>query len=126
MTGGKTSAQEIIVVKSNTNYDLIEICFLNSCPMIKDLWDKQFSSVQFTHSVRSDFLRPHELQHARPPWDKQYITVNGNIYLSFQMWLAFKSSLVQSGEELAPTTDKKVKSPPIFGPQEQVSTKHSF
>ena len=27
----------------------------------------QFSSVQFSHSVVSDFLRPHESQHARPP-----------------------------------------------------------
>ena len=27
----------------------------------------QFSSVQFSHSVLSDSLRPHELQHARPP-----------------------------------------------------------
>ena len=27
----------------------------------------QLSSVQFSHSVVSDFLRPHELQHARPP-----------------------------------------------------------
>ena len=27
----------------------------------------QFSSVQFSCSVMSDFLRPHELQHARPP-----------------------------------------------------------
>ena len=27
----------------------------------------RFSSVQFSHSVVSDFLRPHELQHARPP-----------------------------------------------------------
>ena len=26
-----------------------------------------FSSVQFSHSVVSDSLRPHELQHARPP-----------------------------------------------------------
>ena len=29
--------------------------------------DIQFSSVQFSHSVVSDSLRPHELQHARPP-----------------------------------------------------------
>ena len=28
---------------------------------------KLFSSVQFSHSVVSDFLRPHESQHARPP-----------------------------------------------------------
>ena len=27
----------------------------------------QFSSVQFSHPVMSDSLRPHELQHARPP-----------------------------------------------------------
>ena len=35
------------------------------------LWRKitqhQFSSVQFSHSVVSDSLQPHELQHARPP-----------------------------------------------------------
>ena len=29
--------------------------------------DYQFSSVQFSHSVMSDSLRPHESQHARPP-----------------------------------------------------------
>ena len=28
-----------------------------------------FSSVQFSRSVVSDPLRPHELQHARPPWE---------------------------------------------------------
>ena len=27
----------------------------------------QFSSVQFSHSVMSDSLGPHESQHARPP-----------------------------------------------------------
>ena len=27
-----------------------------------------FNSVQFSHSVMSDSLRPHELQHARPPY----------------------------------------------------------
>ena len=27
----------------------------------------QFSSVQFSHSVMSDYLKPHESQHARPP-----------------------------------------------------------
>ena len=27
----------------------------------------QFSSVQFSHSVVSDFLQPHESQHTRPP-----------------------------------------------------------
>ena len=28
---------------------------------------QQMKSVQFSHSVVSDSLRPHELQHARPP-----------------------------------------------------------
>ena len=30
-------------------------------------WGLQFSSVQFSHSVMSNSLRPHESQHARPP-----------------------------------------------------------
>ena len=29
---------------------------------------RSFKSVQFSHSVMSDFLRPHEPQHARPPY----------------------------------------------------------
>ena len=32
------------------------------------LFYMQFSSVQFSPSVVSDFLRPHALQHARPPF----------------------------------------------------------
>ena len=31
----------------------------------------QISSVQFSHSVVSNSLRPHELQHARPPCPSQ-------------------------------------------------------
>ena len=30
-------------------------------------WPPPFDSAQFSHSVVSDSLRPHELQHARPP-----------------------------------------------------------
>ena len=33
----------------------------------KKIYDAQFSSVQFSRSVMSDSLRPHESQHARPP-----------------------------------------------------------
>ena len=29
---------------------------------------KSFNSVQFSHSVVSDSLQPHELQHTRPPY----------------------------------------------------------
>ena len=35
--------------------------------IIRDYSLKSFSSVQFSHSVVSDSLQPHELQHARPP-----------------------------------------------------------
>ena len=38
----------------------------------------QFSSVQFSHSVVSDSLRPHESQHARPPCPSQIPGVYSN------------------------------------------------
>ena len=40
--------------------------------------DHQFSSVQFSRSVVSDFLRPHELQHARPPCPSPTLRVHSN------------------------------------------------
>ena len=39
-----------------------------------------FSSVQFSHSVVSDSLRPHEPQHARPPCPKPTTGVYTNSY----------------------------------------------
>ena len=38
-----------------------------SCLVGSILWVYQFSSVQFSHSVMSDSLQPHESQHTRPP-----------------------------------------------------------
>ena len=38
----------------------------------------QFSSVQFSHSVVSDSLWPHELQHARPPCPSPTTGVHSN------------------------------------------------
>ena len=38
----------------------------NQDPMQSNKWI-QFSSVQFSHSVMSDSLQPHESQHTRPP-----------------------------------------------------------
>ena len=35
------------------------------------VWAMNLSSVQFSHSVVSDSLRPHESQHARPPCPSQ-------------------------------------------------------
>ena len=50
-----------------------------SCPWtdewIKKLW---YISVQFSHSVVSDSLRPHELQHARPPCPSPIPRVHSN------------------------------------------------
>ena len=40
----------------------LDCILLNSCHPTN-----KFSSVQFSHSVVSDSLRPHESQHARPP-----------------------------------------------------------
>ena len=42
------------------------VCFNSSCVSIRS--SVQFSSVHFSRSVLSDSLRPHELQHTRPPY----------------------------------------------------------
>ena len=45
-------------------------------------WDSflysQFGSVQFSHSVVSDSLRPHESQHVRPPCSSPYPRVHSD------------------------------------------------
>ena len=38
----------------------------------------QFSSVHFSRSVVSDSLRPHESQHARPPWPSPTLGVHSD------------------------------------------------
>ena len=43
---------------------LLTFCKISSCMFLTTI---QFSSVQFSCSVMSDSLRPHESQHARPP-----------------------------------------------------------
>ena len=55
----------------------------------------QFSSVHFSHSVVSDSLRPHELQHARPPCLSPSPGVHSNSHPSSQ-WchLAISSSVM--------------------------------
>ena len=44
----------------------------------------QFSSLQFSHSVGSHSLRPHELQHARPPYPSPTPGVHSDSCLSSQ------------------------------------------
>ena len=43
---------------------------------------QHFSSVQFSHSVESDSLRPHESQHARPPCPSPTLGVHSNSHPS--------------------------------------------
>ena len=55
----------------------------------------QFSLVQFIHSVMSDSLRSHELQHARPPCPSPTPRVHSNLYpLSRWCHPAISSSVV--------------------------------
>ena len=60
-----------LVMPSN---HLIFCCSLSSCPqyvcicpLFLDSFPIQFSSICFSHSLMSDSLRPHGLQHGRPP-----------------------------------------------------------
>ena len=54
-----------------------------------------FSSVQFSQSVVSDSLQPHELQHARPPCPSPAPRVHSNSRLLSQWWHpAISSSVV--------------------------------
>ena len=54
-----------------------------------------FSSVQFSHSVMSDSLRPHELQHSRPPCPSPTSRVHSDLRPSSQ-WChpAISSSVI--------------------------------
>ena len=45
---------------------------------LKKKWHMYIRSVQFSHSVVSDSLRPHESQHARPPCPSQTLGVYSN------------------------------------------------
>ena len=49
--------------------DFIMLRYVPSIPTLRRTFYHEwiFSSVQFSHSVMSDSLRPHGLQHARPP-----------------------------------------------------------
>ena len=55
----------------------------------------QFSSVQFSHSVMSNSLWPHELQHARPPCPSPTPRVHSNLHpLSRWCHPAISSSVI--------------------------------
>ena len=62
-------------IQSSPVYSTLGSSFSHPSPLVSDpqgywicdLETPQFSSVQFSRSVMSNSLRPHELQHARPP-----------------------------------------------------------
>ena len=69
--------------------------FLLKASVLAWQWPTQFSSVQFSCSVVSDSLQPHELQHARPPCPSPTLGVHSNSCPSSQ-WChpAISSSVV--------------------------------
>ena len=62
---------------------------------MQETWVLSLSSVQFSHSVVSNSLRPHELQHVRPPCPSQTPGVYSNSCPSSQ-WChpAISSSII--------------------------------
>ena len=79
----------------NTGFDFLQSLFKFESIWIKYFYRIQFSSVQFSRSVVSDSLRPHELQHARPPCPSQTPRVHSNSHPSSR-WChpAISSSVV--------------------------------
>ena len=69
--------------------------FFTTEPPGKPLLKHQFSSVQFSHSVVSDSLWPHELQHTRPPCPSPTPGVHSNSHpLSQWCHPAISSSVI--------------------------------
>ena len=68
---------------------------LRTCYLLLEIFEMDWHSVQFSHSVMFDSLRPHELQHARPPCPSPTPRVYSNSHPSGQ-WChpAISSSVV--------------------------------
>ena len=85
-------------------YDMLNFNFLgcSQSTFFPECWSQLkpllvvFSSVQFSRSVMSDSLRPHELQHARPPGPSPTPGVHSDSCPSSHWWHpAISSSVVQ-------------------------------
>ena len=71
------------------------LSYLICCPLETPLSFRSISSVQFSHSVVFDSLRPHESQHARPPCPSPSPGVHSNSCpLSRRCHPAISSSVV--------------------------------
>ena len=71
-------------IMSRASLDLVTKLLVLVKPAFKGMESLQFSSVQFSHSVMSDSLQPHELQHARPPCPSPTPGVHSNLPPSSQ------------------------------------------
>ena len=62
-------AREMIILSPSFYRDDIEVQgdLVNYCGLSHRIWSMILHWVQFSHSVVSDSLRPHEPQHTRPP-----------------------------------------------------------
>ena len=71
------------------------VLFMTLLSNLTQRWEPQFSSVHFSRSVMSDWLRPHELQQARPPCPSPTPGIHSNSCPSSQ-WChpAISSSVV--------------------------------
>ena len=58
------AVNKLAIPQDQYTFAKIQACF-HILKLIKII--QRVSSVQFSRSVMSDFLRPHESQHARPP-----------------------------------------------------------
>ena len=97
--------------KKKENHRSISLININEKVLIKYepfTSNNSFSSVQFSHSVVSDSLRPHESQHARPPCSSQTPGVHSNSHPS-SPWChsAISSSVVpfSSGTQSLPASE---------------------
>ena len=75
------------------------------CSLFQILCHYRFSSVQFSPSVVSDSLRPHELQHARPPCGYYKIFTIGSLCYTarFLLFIHFIYSSVYMRRQWHPT-----------------------
>ena len=79
------------------NWSIVDLKCWVSFWCISEWFSYQFSSVQFSRSVVSDSLRPHEPQHARPPCPSPTTRVHPNSSpLSWWCHPTISSSVVPS------------------------------
>ena len=76
-------------------WKLLNEGLLNKCIYLENCWKKAvFQFSQFIRSVMSDSLRPHELQHARPPCPSPTPRVHSDSHTSSQRCHPASSSSV--------------------------------